>query len=317
MKKQKYLDSEGKRKSSGECVVSDIGDLAASEMGEVIKVYKKALFEYDNKGNRPEAIKILSQIITNYAYNWYTFTDAYMDLADWIRRQNFEGVSESVKRCCKDFLKRYYENLKSGLEKLYDYIEKNPASPPSDRTKTEIQNINKEFEKAEKLYTAFLMELPLDDEEIDFEELKEDLINFRKYAKLIAEESESAEKNFVLPDEETDIQEAEKKQTPSFHYDDKTIKVVKGLCNKHKTLAEIIENGHNAIDRLPKRSSYTKGQIKDMRESLYFELGEIIVGDEDIDKGDVFRGMKLQVFKRKYSNRLEEKIRQQGGKRRF
>lgn len=81
-----------------------------------------------------------------------------------------------------------------------------------------------------------------------------------------------------------------------------TIKAIKLLAKENEDLAQIIEYGHDALDGLlekkQQRQKYVEKQIKDMREDIYWKIGELILEMENFDSFGRVKRSKLKCLKK-------------------
>ncbi|GAG01142.1 unnamed protein product, partial [marine sediment metagenome] len=144
-----------------------LDEMAVSNVNKVKNFYKEALSLYDN-GRILDAIKELEKITQDKNHNWYTFTDAYMNLAKWICELNFEKISEELIQKCGSFLKWYSKKLKIGISRIEKYTHDNELDTES---KDEFRKIKKELEKVENLYKNLISRIPISYEDEAYEEL--------------------------------------------------------------------------------------------------------------------------------------------------
>ena len=291
-----HLHTTKKKYTDGFGVFDSIDDHIDSNIKHVKNVYKKARFEYEN-GKRSQAIKILSEITKDNNNKLYLFTNAYIDLADWIDRQNFKNVSDSLIRCCTDFLEWYHKQLDVGILGINKYLKKKGGgtkSQLSPDSKTAFNAIKEEFKQAKRLYIAFINNQKLSQEEKDYKNLIEDLYNYLKILDKI------------------------QKETIYDYEDDFIINTIKKLCNSNSTLAEVIEYGLDNIDPMfppDIRTQVPTAIMNDLREdSIYLYLAEVIEGlgisyfseFERVVRGN--RSELLEHIKWDIAHRLQKKL---------
>lgn len=284
-----------------------VEDTVVSKINDVRDIYKKACSE-QAKGDIQEAIRIISQI-TGEGYNWYTFTDAYMKLAEWIREENFKGkkITSELKECCKEFLRWYRGKLDRGLERIDAYIKKirrGEAPPLSTEAQKELDKIEKEHEHAKSLHVAFINQLGFS----AYDKLREELRKLQKYCWMVkeqAKEEDVYDRKSMTVEKKAEISEVQ--------YFAKIITAVKRSCERCETVRNIIEKGFDDLDELldrPKgrRSKYTPEEIGDMREGVYWKFGEVVDKIESFSKFDETPGSKFADLDYHLRNRLRKKL---------
>lgn len=249
--KKKYGDGFGLFEGIDEHIDSNIKDIKG--------VYKHARSDYED-GNTSQAINILSEITGSVENNWYTFTVAYMDLADWIRRENFRGISDSLIRCCMGFLEWYLTKLKFGILKIDNFIKKNGIGEESSlsRESQDMFNaIKDEFELVKSIHADFTNTQKLPQEEKEYKNLVEDLCNYLGGLEAMQEEN-------------------------VYDYDGNIINAIKLLCKRNPALAEIIESGRDSIDHIippSMRPQFLPTEITELRkEKIYEYFGDVVKG---------------------------------------
>jgi hypothetical protein len=291
-KKRKDLANRGihvatfKRKDEdGVAVFEGMDDQVVSNIRDIWTKYEDALSLYNN-GNVKKAVEALSYITNDIRNQWYTFTDAYMDLARWICELNFKDVSEETRRKCRGFFEWYLKRLRLGISKIERYAQRKGLSTEASN---ELQNIKTESEKASRLYSALVERTPFDPEDQAYEEFVAFLLRARENLELITIESEAEETK------ENTIVEA-----------------VKLLAEQNKHLAQIIEYGSDVLDELleerHQRENYIEEQIQDMREDICWRVGQLILGIDNFDEFGRRAANKLQGLKDYLCSRLRKQL---------
>lgn len=290
-KKRKDLTNRGiqvrtfkKKGQDGFAIFEGMDNCLVSNIKEVRAKYEQALSLYNN-GNLKEAVVTLSCITNDIRNQWYTFTDAYMDLARWICELNFKNVAEDTMRKCRKFLEWYFTRLRLGISKIERYAQRKGLSTEASN---QLQNIETELEKAEELCSALVKQVPPDKEEQAYKDFVNLLLDFREKLVSINEESE---------------REVDKETTGE---------VIELLAEKHKGLAEIVEYGRNIIDELlerkHQRQQCSEIEIRDMHRCVCWQLAELIVEIANFDEFDRKESNKLQQLKDYLCSRLRNQL---------
>ena len=188
-----HIDTRKKRTLDGRALFYNFDSDVVSNIRTVRDTYKEARTKYEKEDNTSEAIETLSTT-TEGPYYWYTHTDAYMDLAEWIRQQHFKGneITDELIECCEGFLRWYIRALKIGIERINEHIRKNRVgkrSPLSDAAKKAFGDIKTQLKNAKSLIAAFINRHKPPSEEKEYQDLMDHLLNFRKGVKEMEEEA--------------------------------------------------------------------------------------------------------------------------------
>jgi hypothetical protein len=276
--KDKYSDAMAMFQGMDDCVVSNIRDIQ--------KLYEDAVAQY-GKGDAREAVKTLSPMTKDIEHQWHTFTDAYMDLANWICELGFKGVQKSVIDSCVEFLGWYTKRLRIGISKIERYMQQEPLSS---QALDVLTNIRKESERADTLYSLFVQRQPLNQDARDYENTVSVMVDFREKLSSVNEESEREV-------EKSTIAEA-----------------VRLLCEKNGVLAEVVEHGRDILDKLlevkHQRQKCSPTYIQDMHEYIYWLVGDLIVEIENFDEFERSKDNKLMCLKHYLCRRLRQKLKE-------
>jgi tetratricopeptide (TPR) repeat protein len=275
-----------------------------SNINDVMRVYELAQSEYAS--NVSQGIKTLSKITEDRANNWYIFTAVYMKLAEWIREENFEGISNDLIDNCTSFLRWYCRKLEIGLERIDGYCKKSPLSK---RAREELKDIQRELRDANSLRAALIKKRKLPEEEQAYEKLTKDLRLFQKWYWMLVEES--MEKDVYDRKEMTVRKKAEINN--DYMLAKMIVSGVERLCERCTTVHDIIVKGFDVLDNLldqprGRRSKYTSVEIKGMREGVYWKLGEVIGEIKSFDMFDQTTGGKYVALETYLCSHLRKKL---------
>ena len=279
-----HLATLKKRGMDGMALCNKIDGHVVSNIGTILSKYEEALSLY-NKDVR-KAVETLLCIAEDSENTWYTFTNAYLDLVRWICELDFEGISESIIRKCENFLAWYIKRLKYGISKIELYKKNKGLTGEA----LEIfEGIKAELDKAQKLYSALVEHVAIDPEEKPYEDFVSVLFQTRECLLSTREKSQGME---IL--------------------ENKSIDVIKKLAKVNKHLAEIIDNGCTAWDRIleakRQRSNCSKEEVEDMREDIHWHMADIILATTNFDEFDTRGGNKLTFLKQYLYSCLQQKI---------
>jgi tetratricopeptide (TPR) repeat protein len=298
--------------ADGFCEFLGIDEHVVSNIKDVTEAYELARSEYAS--NPLQAMKTLSKITEDKDNNWYIFIPAYIQLAKWIREENLKdikNISNDLIDNCTGFLGWYRGKLDRGLERIDAYIEKirrGKAPPLSREAEKELERIREEFEDAKSLRAALIKKQGLSEEEQAYEKLREHLRRFQKWYWMIekqAEEKEVYDRDLMVVEKKAEITEVQKVA--------KTITGVKNLCERSETVHDIIAKSFDILDQLldrprGRRSQYTREDIEDMREGVYWKFGEVVDEIKSFGQFDETTGSKFAALKYHLQKQLRKKL---------
>jgi len=274
--KEKYSDGVAMFQGMDDCVVSNIRG--------ILKLYENAVSQHESN-NIPGAVEALSRMTDDVGHEWYTFTDAYMDLATWICELNFEGVRKVVIEKCIEFLGWYTKRLRLGISKIEHSMQQTPLGS---QALVELNHIEKESGRAEKLLSLIIQRRPVSQDERDYENTVSVMVYFREKLLSINEESEREVKKDAIAE------------------------VVKLLCEENNLLAEVVEYGRDTLDELleakQQRHKCIPTYIQDMHERIYWLVGDLIAEIENFDEFERSNINKLVRLKTYLCRRLRQEL---------
>jgi len=255
-----------------------------SNVTQIKDAYRKALSVCES--NREEAVHILSVITRERNNRWHSFTDAYMALSRWICDLQFKKVPEGVIERCTEFVGWYCKRLKLGISKIDRYKAKEGLD---DVSLSELEIIKSELREATALYNALVHTQPLDRDNQDFEALVDKLICARQLLESTGERFEGDERR-----------------------ENDSIKIMKAIAEENKDLAEVVQFGRDAWDRLleskGQRQECSDEEIRDMHEDIYWELARVILEIPNFDACRSNKGSRLRTLRNDLCSRLHLKL---------
>lgn len=274
-----------------------IEDRVVSNIKDIVSDYREAL-SLNNDGKTLQAIQRLSSLIENKDHDWYTFTDAYIDLARWVHKRGFEGVQPNVISKCKRFLGWYVERLRFGISSIEVYIENQKKDTKMDhRSEEEYEEIKKEFKKASELYSTFIHMNASKAEDLEYEDLKDVLIKTRGELLEI--------KQFLEQQGNKDPYEvmSAKRSAP--------VTVMKDLESDNEHVAEIIKYGldviHSLVEKRWKWKSPSDMEVEDRYDSICWHIGQLIIELENFDKFER-EDNRLSALKKHFRDQLGQRL---------
>ena len=137
-------------------------------------------------------------------------------------------------------------------------------TPLGSQALVELNHIEKESGRAEKLLSLIIQRRPVSQDERDYENTVSVMVDFREKLLSINEESEREVKKDAIAE------------------------VVKLLCEENNLLAEVVEYGRDTLDKLleakQQRHKCIPTYIQDMHERIYWLVGDLIAEIENFDE---------------------------------
>ena len=153
-----------------------------------------------------------------------------------------------------------------------------------------LDNIKKESESAEKLFSLFVQRKPLTQDERDYENTVGIMMKFREELLSINEDSGREV------------------------YESAIAETIRLLCEKYEVLADLAENGRDILDRLleakHQRQNSSVQFIQDMHHRIYGLIGEIIAEIKNFDEFERSKDNKLMCLKNYFCRRLRQKLKE-------
>lgn len=279
-----HVATEKEKYSDGTAMFQGMDDSVASNIRDIRKMYDNAVAQYEERDTQG-AVNTLSGMTKDIKHQWHIFIDAYMDLASWICELNFEGVQKSVIDSCVEFMGWYTKRLRLGTLKIKRFMRKEALSSQA----LDVWNsIKKESERAEKLFSLLIERQPLTQDERDYENTVDVMVQFREKLLSVNEESERGVEKGVIAE------------------------VVKGLCKTNSLLERLAEYGCDTLDELleakHQRQNCSVEYIRDMHERIYWLVGDLIVEIENYDEFERSKGNKLRCLESHLRSRLRQEL---------
>lgn len=279
-----------KKREDDYAKLEGIEDKVKSNIQDVKDCYNQAIFIF-NEGKFKDAVKELSKITASY-YKWYSFSDVYMKLTEWIRISNFEGISEKLIADCRDFFSWYRKRLQVGTSRIEFYkkqLLKN-KNKLDELAEQEFQKIKEESGKVEENLQALVERVPLSKEDEEYENFVRFLIDAQDKLRYIWEKESETE---------------EVRQETS-------IKTIIWLQKENKYFDEVIKKAFdifgNELYQLNRSKTYSDKILHDESREVYWFIYELILNLKSFDEFELKKGNKLGMLLRYFERGLENKI---------
>ncbi|MDP2938498.1 MAG: hypothetical protein Q8O13_00215 [Candidatus Omnitrophota bacterium] len=252
--------------------------------------YNKAIFLF-KEHKLGDAINELNKIATSY-YKWYSFTNAYLTLIEWIRMENFEGIAEEFITNCRDFLSWYIKRLQIGISRIEFYkkwLFKN-KNKLDELAEQEFQKIKDELKNVEENLQALVQKVPLSKEDREYEIFVKFLMDIRE--KLMYVWEKEVEHEEVR--QEVSIELISKLQDSNTHF--------KTIINKAFSIMG------DELYRLDKIKTHSDKLLKEESREIYWFIRDLIIDLKNFDEFELKKGSKLGVLIDYFNKGVESKI---------